>query len=534
MLRRLAFLRRSTVGRTGSQNHLGTGFVAIETQSAPAQALSFPSRQAEIASFAALLLLTIGLRLIPILVTPSLNWADEVFQGTEQAHRLVYGTGLVPWEFQLGVRSWVLPGFIAALMEAARLFGDGPDYYLPVIAITFAALGTAPVICGYLWCRRSFGVSGAILGGLVVAVAPELIYFGARPLMDVIAGHLLVIALYVLEPGYAVTNRRRLYLGGALLGALLVLRIQLLFMLALLIGRALLKTPRTGRSMLLAGAATAVLCAALLDMVTLGAPLASVWRYVWYNIFYGVSSTFGTEPWSFYFAGEFGLWRGSIVALLVLVALGARRLPLLLICAAIIVATDSAIAHKEYRFIYPAIVLIAVLVGVGLAQLAAWGRDWIRARDARHLLASNWFLSVLGLAYWSVLGLIVWTGPLASLRNLDHDYLRAVGLVEHADEPCGVGLYGHDGQDWGWSGGYSYLQHPVPLYWPKDAAEFAALHDGFDTLISIKPPPPGFGYVTQQCFNETCVARRPGSCAALPMIPMPFPDPIAQFRPVRK
>src|SRR5271165_6322878 len=123
------------------------------------------------AGLAVLMALAVVLRLVPIVFVPSMVWGDEIFQATEQAHRLVYGTGLVPWEFQLGARSWLLPGVIAALMELARLFGDGPDYYLPVIAVAFAALGAAPVACAYHWCRREYGFSGAILAALVVAVA---------------------------------------------------------------------------------------------------------------------------------------------------------------------------------------------------------------------------------------------------------------------------------------------------------------------------------------------------------------------------
>ena len=56
------------------------------------------------AGLAILVLLAVGLRLIPIVFVPSMVWADEIFQTSEQAHRLVYGSGLVPWEFQLGMR----------------------------------------------------------------------------------------------------------------------------------------------------------------------------------------------------------------------------------------------------------------------------------------------------------------------------------------------------------------------------------------------------------------------------------------------
>ena len=76
-----------------------------------------------------LLALAILLRLQPILVEPSAVWPDEIFQTSEPAHRLVFGSGLVAWEFQLGVRSWLLRGIIAGLMELSRIIGDGPDYY---------------------------------------------------------------------------------------------------------------------------------------------------------------------------------------------------------------------------------------------------------------------------------------------------------------------------------------------------------------------------------------------------------------------
>jgi hypothetical protein len=95
---------------------------------------SLSQRSAEVA-LAVLVALAILLRLQPILSEPSAVWADEIFQTSEPAHRLVYGSGLVAWEFQLGVRSWLLPGLIAGLMELSRIIGDGPDFYLPVIAV---------------------------------------------------------------------------------------------------------------------------------------------------------------------------------------------------------------------------------------------------------------------------------------------------------------------------------------------------------------------------------------------------------------
>ena len=36
----------------------------------------------------------------------------------EPAHRLAFGTGVITWEYIDGIRSWLLPSVIAAIMRA--------------------------------------------------------------------------------------------------------------------------------------------------------------------------------------------------------------------------------------------------------------------------------------------------------------------------------------------------------------------------------------------------------------------------------
>jgi hypothetical protein len=381
-------------------------------------------------------------------------------------------------------------------------------------------------VCCFLWCRKFFGGLGAFVAGIVVAVAPELVYFGARTLSEVVAGHLLVIALYVLEPGIRVTSRSRLAIGGAMLGLILVMRVQLAPALLVVAVWSGWRATRERLRSLLFGAAAVLLAVGLLDTVTLGYPLASLWRYVLYNTYYGVSSSFGVEPWSYYLAGEIGVWRGAIVPLLLLVSLGARRMPLLATTAFAILAFHSAIAHKEYRFIYPAIVLLMMLAGIGLGELVSWGTLWLR-NHATERLAS--VVPAAAVAGWAALALFAWTGPtLAALRHLAHDTLSAASFVAHLPATCGIGLYGLGGNDWVAYGGYTYFHRPVPLYWPKDEAALTALAPGFDTLVSTGARPEGFQSEPLQCFGEVCVWHRSGGCSPLPMLAMPLPDPLAK------
>src|SRR5262249_19001948 len=106
----------------------------------------------------------------PVFVFPSIHNPDEVFQTLEQAHRLVFGTGLVPWEFIYGTRSWVLPGALAGLMMLVSPFCAGPNCYIPFIGLVLAALGAASALCAFLGGRRFFGTVGGVIAGIFVAV----------------------------------------------------------------------------------------------------------------------------------------------------------------------------------------------------------------------------------------------------------------------------------------------------------------------------------------------------------------------------
>jgi GPI mannosyltransferase 3 len=485
-------------------------------------------RSAEI-GLAMLVALAIVLRLQPILIAPSAVWPDEIFQTAEPAHRLVFGSGLVAWEFQLGARSWILPGIIAGVMELSRIIGDGPDYYLPVIALAFAALAAAPVVCCFLWCRPLFGVTGALLAGLAVAVAAEPVYFGARTLSETVAGHLLVLALWVLEPGFRVTSRRRLFVGGALLGLVLVTRVQLAPALAAALLWTNWRADRGRLSATLTGLAVMLAAAGTLDTLTLGYPFASIWRYVLYNGVYGVSSTFGVEAWPYYLLGELGVWGGASATMLLLAAIGAWRLPVLPVVAIVVLAVHSGIAHKEYRFIYPAIMLVTVLGAVGLAQLAIWARDWLIGRGERQTVAA--FASMaFAIGWWGLASLQVWTGTTLTFYRLHlHDQLAAASYVAHGPTPCGVGLYGLAGKDWTDYGGYTHFHRPAPMYWPKDPAALTAAAAAFDTLLYTEPPPAALGFTPAHCIGEVCIAQRRGGCRSAPMTPLPLPDPLLEL-----
>src|SRR2546430_8429267 len=77
------------------------------------------ARLLAVAGLIVLVTVAVGLRLVPIILEPSPNLGDEIFQKLEPAHRLVYAYGLVTWGFPLRMRSWPFPRLCAPPLVAA-------------------------------------------------------------------------------------------------------------------------------------------------------------------------------------------------------------------------------------------------------------------------------------------------------------------------------------------------------------------------------------------------------------------------------
>jgi GPI mannosyltransferase 3 len=386
---------------------------------------------------------------------PNINEPDEIYQTIEQAHRLTTGVGIVPWEFERGIRSWVLPGLFAGLMDLSSFWGRAPENYLAVIHIFMDLVSLVPVVCGFLWGLRIFGLGAAIVVGFVTATWAELIYFAPHTLTEVAAGNLLPCALYLAYPDRHEVGAKRLFAAGVLFGLTFILRFHLAPAMA--VAAACICGLQVRRWIpLLVGASIPVLAGGLLDTLTWQYPFQSVWLNIWVNLYEGISNRFAVLPW-YYILGFLGFYWGGAFAFIVFLALiGGRRLPLLLGVAAAIVITHSLIGHKDYRFIYPALPLIATLAGIGSVEMLHVLWDWVRPGFSRGygvLMATGVWgcvsVSLLASAPFQYL-LLHSSGQIAAFRTLSRD-----------DEVCGIGLYEMDVYQ---TPGYSYLREGIKLH----------------------------------------------------------------------
>ena len=100
---------------------------------------------------AAILLLALVVRLTVAWTQVYVVYLDETFQYFEQAHRLAFGSGIVPWEFIDGARSWLLPGLIAGIMRATSVFSAEPMLYVRVTRSLCVVLSLSVVYSGIAW-----------------------------------------------------------------------------------------------------------------------------------------------------------------------------------------------------------------------------------------------------------------------------------------------------------------------------------------------------------------------------------------------
>jgi GPI mannosyltransferase 3 len=129
------------------------------------------------------------------------NHPDTIFQYLEQAHRLVYGYGFVPWEFRFGARNWLLPGALAGLLDALRVLGlDRPTVYIPVMKSIFAVLSVSLVYASYTIGRHIFQEQSGRLAAVFAVVWYELLYSSVIPSPEVLGAYALIGGFALLVP----------------------------------------------------------------------------------------------------------------------------------------------------------------------------------------------------------------------------------------------------------------------------------------------------------------------------------------------
>ena len=448
--------------------------------------------------FACILAAGFVLRLGPMLAWPSAQRPDEVFQALEPAHRLLTGFGVVSWEWREGIRSWLLPGFLAAIMSVARHAGLGTGGVLAAVASVLAGASLVPVVLIWRAGWAEAGLAGALCAAAALALWPDLVYLGPRTLTEVQGGHLLILAAALAARPFPARREASLCAAtGALLGLCFALRFHFAPALAL-VASWRCRWRLASWAALAGGMAGPLLLSGGLDWITLGTPFQSVWKNFVVNIVQNRSEAFGVSPPWWYLQAFGALWGAAAVPVAVCFVVGARRQPLFASLAAAVLLSHSAVAHKEISFVYPAVLAALFVAGVGSVALCR-RLACLSRRPANTVMlagAATWVALAGGVAVRERESWSPWPG------------MWAESTVRKQAELCGLGLFG---VNWGRSGGYTYLDRPVPVSLIAGPDELALAVPGLDTVIAPEDlDVPGFARTV--CRDGTCVWHVPRPC----------------------
>jgi phosphatidylinositol glycan class B len=457
----------------------------------------------------AILAVAFALRLALAWAWPNFYRPDEIFQTLEPAYRLITGWGVVSWEWRAGIRSWLYPALLAGIMDIPIRLGFGRAVYLPLVMAAMSLVALLPVWAAWRLGERSGGRLGAVVCALLVALSPELVYFGPKTLTEVQAGNVLAaaVALATLLPHKPPSPRAGWSWAGlgALLGIVFCLRFHLTPALALVALAAARLRLRERWLPLLLGAAVPLALLGIVDQVTLGSAFQSVWKNFSVNVTEGRSLFYGQEPAFWYGVAWAHLLGIAALPMALLFCLGASLLPLAAACGVLIVLTHSLVAHKELSFIYAAFPLAATVAGAGLTRLA--------------LLLARWRV---GAALAGVVVLAAGSaasGDVPALATRTADLMASQARLHGLSDMCGLVMYGPIF----WPS-YALMDRNVPVVLVSTPAEYAAAAAAGNYILIRRPnfrnDPSLAEAKPQMCWKYFCLLRRPGTCTAAPYYDM--------------
>jgi hypothetical protein len=398
---------------------------------------------------------------------------DEVYQVLEPAWHRVHGYGILAWEGREGLRNWAVPLVASWVLRLAHALGiTHPVAYRAMLAVPQAALHGWMLWATYRFARRRAGHRGGVLAALLMGLYGPVLVFAGRTLGESFSAALLVVGLEALDRTERPT--RAGLLGGLALGLAVVTRYaSAVFVLAALVWLVGARRWRQLAFCCLAGGAVALGLGAL-DWATWGTPFHSFQAYVRFNVLSGgAAAQFGESPASWYLpllptAVPGWAWLALPLGLLAWRRRFALSLPL--VCAAVYLAALSATAHKEERFLYPALVL-----GLLAAAPAVAGFVLARGRVLRGALVAL------------ALGATLLPRHFFPSGDLRADQFRAI--VAATQDPRTKGLLIVNEGVWG-AGGFFYIGRYMPWRvcdWPQDLAFRASMADpNFNRAVTFE------------------------------------------------
>lgn len=447
----------------------------------------------------ALLLIVFVLRFGLALALPNIHQADEIFQVSEQANRVLHGYGIVSWEFQTSSRPALLPTLVLPIYAV----GGSAALHEALTAAIFTLFSLLPVWVAFHWAGRLYGLRGGIVAALVAGTWFELVYFAPKPTADAVCVYPFVAAIFWGRPA---ARTAAVAAAGAALTIALGIRMQIAPAVAVVFAAVVLSHDGRRRAALFGGAAAGLAIVGAIEWAWWGAPFRGHWGYLTMEFSRHASAQFGREPFTFFAKNAVLIYGGTLPVIAALAFAGARRAPILFLTLIALAIPFHFVGHKEYRFMVPAISLLVLLAGIGAAEATAQLAP--RApRAAWIALAAGWLMAM---------GAMSWSDSFRPFWFKDGGQIRAFRDIGAQPDACGVAL---ENIRWWHTPGYAGIGRYVPIYEMLGGKDVDALKDSANYIIAATKspaPPPPFEEWREYSRPLEKVYRRPGGCVIEP------------------
>lgn len=399
---------------------------------------------------------------------------DEIMQYLEPAHRLVFGSGVVYWEYFYGARSWLVPGLAAGALWICKIVGlDSPTYYIGAVKLLFCAISLLIPWGMYVFSRRHWSEDAARIALVAGVFWYELAAFAHKPMTEFVATSVLLLLLAVipLSPG----GSWRRYAAAGALGALLVaVRFQYAPAAALILLAGFWRGDGKAKTAMLGGALFMTAAVGILEWLSWGAPFYSYYFNTRMNLIVGAgrageSSVLHMPVWLLH-AGA-----GLILTALYGAAQNFRRRGFVVLLILSVLIPHIMQNHREYRFIFALIPLWLMVsadtISVFAAKLKRPGAALGVAAAAFSLVSIAGVFNAIPWQQYIYTGFSRETGRVNFISGQDPMFAlyRRLGADS---EVRGVADFTRPYFN---TGGYYYLHHPVPFY---DGHSWGVIADG--------------------------------------------------------
>jgi hypothetical protein len=433
---------------------------------------------------------------------------DESIQYLEQAHRLVFGYGVVPWEFRYFIRSWLIPLALAGPMQLGEWLAPGGIAYLVLPRALVAAFNSVTIIAAWFIGART-SRQHAILAMAVVALWVESVLFSVQTLSESMAVACFLPAVALLPP---TARLRWIVVAGFLLGLAGLLRFQFapaIAVFALMVARG---DWRMWKGLIIGGLPV-VFGGAAIDIAMGLAPYEWILNNYAMNIGSGRMLAIGGVSHSTYLFDIMRYWGFAAPVILLLSLLAGKVYRPLLVAALVNIIVHQLIGHKEWRYLWFSMQILLVLAAIGSVNFAAmtlFGKRLARPKTG---------------AVTATLVLMWGAGSLA-LANSDafrfgwrkSEPSRLAALAGRDPRVCGIAGNRFQNVEFG----YAYVHRPVPVFLllPEQSPSMAhpgAAASAFNAIIANTAFGLPEGFPTKvDCGGSgiwrVCLYTRPGGC----------------------